>query len=240
MAGMKIEDYHNHMTLFVCLACQRSCSQCSQRGLMQWKPDYQMSLGEVEKFISDTKESDYDKFKSIIISGGEPLLWRHLEEGVRMLRESGLSHQLNIFTNGINAEAVTTGLFDNITILRLSKYAENKPVLADLVDRFGSEHIKIVDQTMHYPIPTELLDNVLPAKCGCEGYGLCDGIMYACPMVPAVAKEFNLELADFPESYCDLQPHWAEILNDFDKANHLFCRGCIGNQKVRGRMARTM
>jgi len=199
-----------------------------------------MSLEEVEWFIDCTKRSNYPQFKSIIVSGGEPLLWTNLIEGVKMLRVSELSIQLNIFTNAINTDAVTSELMDNITILRLSKYAENQGKLKELVDKFGSKHIHIVDQRVHVPIPKEPLQGVLPAKCGCEGYGLVDYMMYACPMVPAVVQEFNLKLIDFPETYCDLQPHWAERLDGFDRASHLLCQGCIGNHKVRHKMARAI
>lgn len=206
----------------------------------RYKPGYQMCLEEVQKFIDCTRESGYPPFKSIIISGGEPLLWKHLEAGVRMLRESGLSERLNIFSNGLNTQAITPELLNNITTLRLSKYANNQGVLADLVERFGTDHINVVDRTKHTPIPTEALDRVLPAKCGCEGYALCDRVMYACPMVPTVAYELELDLQDYPETYCYLyqRPDWVEALADFHRADHLLCRACIGNHRVRAQQAK--
>lgn len=197
-----------------------------------------MSLEEIQRFVEFTRESCYEPFKSIIISGGEPLLWDHLEDGVRILAASGLSERLNIFSNGINTQAVTAGLLENITTLRLSKYIGNQARLGELVARFGTGHINIVDRTNHTPIPAAALDHVLPAKCGCEGYALCDGVMYACPMVPAVAKEMHWSISDFPEAYQPLWPHWAEALAEFDRANHVLCRACIGNHRVRAKQAK--
>lgn len=196
-----------------------------------------MPLNEVEAFIDYTKQSDYEPFKSIIISGGEPLLWDNLEDGVRILAASGLSEKLNIFSNGLNTKAVTPELLGNITTLRLSKYAGNSDILSDLVDRFGTEHINVVDRTKHTPIPAAPLEGVLPAKCGCEGYALCDGVMYACPMVPAVAKEMKWSISDMIETYQPLWPHWAEALAGFGRGNHVLCQACIGNHRVRARMA---
>lgn len=235
--SVNIDPHHNHITLFVCLDCQRNCPECSQRGLRRWKADYQMSLDEVGRFIDRTKQSDYAPFESIIISGGEPLLWDNLEEGVKMLKESGLAKRLNIFSNGINGQIVTPELLGNITTLRLSKYAGNADMLSDLVDRFGTEHINVVDRTKHTPIPAAPLDNVLPAKCGCEGYALCGDIMYACPMVPAVAKEMKWSISDMPETYQPMWPGWAEALAGFDRGNHVLCRACIGNHRVRAQQA---
>lgn len=196
-----------------------------------------MSLDEVGTFIQFTKDSEYAPFESIIISGGEPLLWGNLEEGVKLLKESGLAKRLNIFSNGINGQIVTPELLGNITTLRLSKYAGNADMLSDLVDRFGTGHINVVDRTNHTPIPTVPLEGVLPAKCGCEGYALCDGVMYACPMVPAVAKEIRSQISDFPETYQPLWPCWAESLAEFDRGNHVLCRACIGNHRVRAKQA---
>ena len=230
---MKIDPYHNHVTLFVCLACQRKCPQCSQKGLMKWKPKYQMSLDEIKLFVDYTKQSNCDQFKSIIVSGGEPLLWRHLEEGVQIIQKSCLARDVNIFSNGMNVRVITQRLINNINVLRVSRYSDNKFVLFDLMVRFGPKKIVIVDREIHCPIPKTLFDNVLPAQCGCEGYALCDNIMYACPMVPTISQEMGFSLQDFPETYCALQPHWVEILDKFKRANHLFCRACIGNWKIR-------
>jgi hypothetical protein len=191
-----------------------------------------MNLYEVNKFINLTKQSNYDKFKSIIVSGGEPLLWRNLEEGVKALRESNLAEAIHVFSNGINTEKVTPKVIDNIHVLRVSRYKENAIALNDLAKRYGSK-IVIVDRMVHTPIPDKFYDNVLPAKCHCEGYALCDGVMYACPMIPAVAKEMKIPLMDLPLTYCKLQVNWAEVLNKFTRENHKLCKACIGNLKVR-------
>jgi len=230
---MDLPPKHNHITLFVCLACQRSCPECSQRGLMSWKPNYQMSIEEVTDFIKYTKESNYPQFKSIIVSGGEPLLWKNLEEGTRLLKESGLAKAINVFSNGMNGERISNELLSNINMIRISRYKDNGEILDDLFRRFGSQKIIIVNRTEHTPIPKNFLDNVLPATCGCEGFGVCDRVVYGCPMVPAVIKEFDIPMEIYPETYTDLKPHWMEYFEGFARENYQLCRGCIGNLKVR-------
>lgn len=165
-------------------------------------------------------------------------MWDNLEEGVKLLKESGLAKAVNVFSNGLNTEAVTPELMENVSTLRLSRYEENVNVLASILSRYGKGKVNIVDRTRHVPIPKEPLQGVLPAKCGCEGYGLVDGVMYACPMVPAVTEELDLWMEKHPETYCNLEPDWAEKLADFDRANHDLCRACIGNHRVRHKMAR--
>ncbi|KKL26533.1 hypothetical protein LCGC14_2394320, partial [marine sediment metagenome] len=92
--------------------CTRDCPECSQRGFRRSNHGYVASLEAIEKWIGCTKDSGYAPYRSLILTGGEPLLWENLEEGVRLLRESGLGQQVNLFTNGDPSELVTDSLMD--------------------------------------------------------------------------------------------------------------------------------
>jgi len=225
---MVINPNHNYVTFFVCLQCQRHCSECSQQPLMNWKPKYQMSLEEIEKFIKVTKDSGYDKFKWIIISGGEPLLWNNLEEGLSLLKKSKIANAIKIFSNGINVSKITYKVLINSSVIRVSQYKENWQILQDLKRQYKNK-IEIVDRTVHTKLPTKLYDNVLPAKCHCQGYAVCDNKIYACPMIPAICRKLNFDI----EYFCPIIPHWVEALDLFNRENEYVCQGCIGNLKVR-------
>jgi organic radical activating enzyme len=224
-----IDRKNNHVSLFVHLGCNHRCPQCSQRSLMRAHPDYSMGLEEVQRFIECTKLSGYAKFRSLILSGGEPLLWPNLEPATQRLKEAGVAERINVFSNGLAAERITDGLMENVSTLRLSRYADNQQPIRGLRKRYRRQ-IVVVERRKHRAIPPRLqAHDVLPARCACEGYALCDGRVYGCPLVPATALEFGLSLEDFPEAVCALQPGYVEILSRFPRARHTLCRGCVGN-----------
>lgn len=225
-----LDDRNNHMTLFVHLSCNRNCLQCSQRGLMRSDPYYSMSLDDVRQFIDATQKSGYPRYKSVIISGGEPLLWPHLAEGARLIREAGIARLVNVFSNGMAVGRVTDEIIRAISTLRLSRYKQNHGPLDVLRSKYGPK-VQIVDREKHSPIPKRLLDGVLPAVCNCEGLAIYKRQVYACPMVPAVSLELGLPIES--DTVTNLSLGYVERLDGFDRAGHELCRGCIGNMKVR-------
>jgi hypothetical protein len=230
-ARLPVDPYHNHFSLFVTGSCNRACPQCSQRGLMRADPTYQMGLEEVEAFIIATQASGYQKYRSLIITGGEPLLWKHIEPALEMLWEAGLAEQINVFSNGQAHQRVTRHVMDHITTLRLSRYADNAESISVLQAAYGAK-IRVVDQLSHFDLPTALLpESVLPAKCVCEGWALYNGRVYGCPNLLAVSREQGVELTE--ESVCPLRVGYRELLARFPRTTHPLCRACIGNEKVR-------
>lgn len=229
-----IDPRNHHFSLFVHLACNRRCPQCSQRSLMRADPGYSMTLREVERFIECTRCSGYPKFKSLILSGGEPLLWPHLASAARLLKKAEIARQINVFSNGLAAEKVTDAVMESISTLRLSRYKDNEQAVGRLIRAYGHK-IAVVDRRRHRAIPARLQgEEVLPARCGCEGYALYDGRVFGCPLIPATALEFGFSIDDFPEAVCDLQPGYIEILSRFPRTRHTLCRGCVGNFNIGG------
>ncbi len=220
--------FNNRMTLFVCSACTRKCPQCMQRSLL--KSYYQMSLNEVNAFITASRGH---QFEQVAISGGEPLLWHWLLTGVRMLKEASVAKEISIFSNGMHPERVTPKLMQYVDKLRLSYYDDNGRQLRELKDKYGDK-VGVVDRRQHFPIPTRLLDDVLPAECNCGGYMVYNKFVYACPQVPANMAEFGL--GGFTESYCNIEPGYLAKLSYFPRQNHTLCRGCLANLKVRDRL----
>ncbi len=80
--------------------CQGPCPRCSQPALMQFAPDYEMTLDEIDALIDAVHQSSYPAFQKVILSGGETLLWSHLAEGLRRLAEAKLG-PMQLFTNGL-------------------------------------------------------------------------------------------------------------------------------------------
>ncbi len=226
-------DANNHFNIFTNARCTRDCPQCSQRGFRAVDVGYELSLDDLAEWIECTQASGYLTYRSIILTGGEPLLWPVIEEGARMLNESGLGEQLNLFSNGDCIERVTDDLMESLSTLRLSHYGNNAHGIELLKERYGNK-VSVVDRQQHFPIPTKLAGNeVLPAQCGCEGPALMGRRVYGCAMLVTVANEHGIDLSRYPESQCDLQVGYLELLSGFPRTQHNCCRGCIGNLALR-------
>ena len=224
-----LDHYNNHFNFLVTSRCNRDCPQCSQRGFRRGNSGYEMSLSAIEKWIEDTQTSGYLPYRSLILTGGEPLLWEHVEEGARLLRESGLGDQVNLFTNGDPTDRVTDKMMESLAGLRVSHYGDNSQAIERLQKRYGAK-IQIAQRQRHYPIPRVLAgEDVLPAVCACEGPALLGDRVYGCAMLVTVANEVGLDLAQYPGSHCRLQVGYLELLAGFPRTRHDCCRGCIGN-----------
>jgi len=230
-----LDHYNNHFNFLVTSHCTRDCPECSQRGFRKWaSAGYSLSLSRIEEWIQCTKASGYPPYRSLILTGGEALSWDHVEEGARLLRESGTGELVNLFTNGDLVERATDKLMESLSVLRVSHYGNNASAIARLQKRYGAK-VDVAHRQRHYPIPKVLgaTEEVLPAKCACEGPGLVGGQVYGCSMLPTVAEEFGLDLSEYPESHCQLQVGYLEMLAGFPRTRHDCCRGCIGNYAFR-------
>lgn len=230
---LPLDARNKRFALFVCASCNRRCPECSQRDAIRLDPSYQMSLSEIERFIECTKSSGYDKSHELIITGGEPLLWHNIVEGLRLLRQADLARQVSVFSNAFLDFQTTDAFVSNIDTLRLSRYKDNADAIDRLVARYGKKAV-VVDRTRHYRRPSTFgPPEVLPAACMCEGLGLHKGKVYGCPNLLSISQEFGVRLDQDPPCMCDLQPGYMEILFRFPRTRHLCCRACVGNQRIR-------
>ena len=227
-----LDNANNHFNIFTTSRCTRSCPQCSQRGFRKDKA-YGLPIANLEEWIDCTKKSGYPLYDSVILTGGEPLLWDNLEEGVHLIAQAKVGKQLSLFSNGDRLDLVTDSLMESLTTLRLSHYGNNTTKIKSLKECYGSK-VTIIERQQHYPIPTELAgDEVLPAQCGCEGPALIGRQVYGCAMLVTVANELGIDLTEYPESQCKLQVGYLELLAGFPRTRHDCCRGCIGNLSLR-------
>lgn len=94
------------LTLGVCMACEYDCVSCSHQAVRYRFRRYQMSLDEVRAFIRLTEASGYRIEKLHITGPGEPLLWTHFAEGLRLLRASSAIGFIEILSNGLAIERI--------------------------------------------------------------------------------------------------------------------------------------
>ena len=89
-----------HMHLAACVPCQYDCVDCAHDGMRNKFSGYHLNLDDLREFIRCTEESRY-LVKLLDLTGpGEPLLWRNLKEGLRLLHKSPAIRKVRIVTNG--------------------------------------------------------------------------------------------------------------------------------------------
>lgn len=144
--------------LEVCSECQLSCSNCAHEGLRKFDPNYHMSMSQLEYFLDTTERSGY--FVNLFLHGpGEPLLWRHLKQGVALMRKSKSVNDIVITTNGIALESALD-ILDNITRIDVSAYPSIgvKLIEHEKIRYFNKTHFAI----KQYPAQ-------IPCTCVCPG-----------------------------------------------------------------------
>ena len=197
-------------------------------------PDYQMSLAEIDQLIDAVKGSNHT-FDMMILSGGEPLLWENIEEGIRRIKESGITKHLRVYSNAKAQHLVVTHWFDYLDSIRVSLHAGNDYEVSRLRMRFP-DRVTVVDRRLHAPLfGQELCEPVLPAKCVCPELVVCDQRVSMCPAGLATIFMLKGTQKDYPEFYTDLSPGFLDRLKDkgFHREYELLCSACIGNKKLR-------
>lgn len=231
------------ISLMVTTVCQANCEHCCQGSWRKHNPGYHMSLVDLRNFIHYTKLSGY-VYDLIIISGGEPLLWKYLVDGVDILHHSGITKKISIFTNGLALNNIEPPVFEkiykNIDSLRITNLGIN----SNLVDEFKSwfedwKKVYFIDYSEFIIIPSKPLNGVLPSDCGCPHFSYSHGYIHTCTLALDLIHRFPTpapvarRVAGYPlvKNYLnDLIPH-----RTFD---HSICQYCISNNKVRSQLKR--
>jgi hypothetical protein len=161
------------LTLGVCTACEYDCESCSHQAIRYRFRRYQMSLDEVRTFVRLTEASGY-RIEHLHITGpGEPLLWSHFAEGLRLLRVSKAIGFIEILSNGLAVERIPSDAWRSFNRLLVSLYPETahlRPVLDALLERYPATLRVRQADAFRPPVPPGA---VLPIPCACD----CPGPM---------------------------------------------------------------
>lgn len=168
------------MFLEVCGACQNNCAECQHSAMRRHYSTYQLGLIELMDFIRITRESNYAVFRLCINGVGEPLLWKHFNEGVRLLRVSGLFQEIEVYTNGQAIETIEPETWECLTRVQIDAYTSVNP------EKQTTPAMLKVWEQWHYKIRaywisgfrkcvTERHPETMPATCESPGPMYCDG-----------------------------------------------------------------
>lgn len=112
----------SRMFFEVCGACQNNCAECQHKEMRRRYPDYQLDIPSLMRFIDVTRESNYE-IRNLLINGiGEPLMWQHFNEGVRLLHASGVVLKIHLYTNGQAIETIEPETWKCIESVHVNAY----------------------------------------------------------------------------------------------------------------------
>lgn len=220
------------ISLYVASACQLSCQECIMLSLMKNQPKYQMGLDEVENLLSINEESNYEYHYRL--TGGEPFLWKHFEDGIKLIRKSKSCLTLSVITNAINIKKVTDEMVDLIDCIRISKYKYNHENTDALSKKYPNK-VLVVDRETFCKNPTEPVPNSTPVECGNPEIMFYNNKIFACPHSESIAIKFGMTDLELSK---ELKVGYRTGLFDLRHGHEKLCELCIGNAKVRNAMAK--
>jgi len=220
------------LTVYVTSKCNLMCQQCVMRNFMNSNKYYEMSIAELKMFIEITEKSKY--VFDIIICGGEPLLWKYLDEGLKLIRNSSISNKILIFSNVVNIDIINDSIMQSITQLRISRYNCNQVNINKLMSYYPDK-IRVVERREFFKLPIYSLDNVLPQECLTPECFFMENKVFACPHSASVNYGKN-KLEDGTKLYVPLQINYLRYIKDILEKQTSLCAKCISNSKVRNRI----
>jgi len=231
------------MSLMVTSACQAGCEHCCQREWRSNNPKYHMSIPVLKKFIDVTVRSGY-VFDFLVISGGEPFLWKDLIPGVKLIKDSGIAKKIAIFSNGIALKEFNPiefeAVYNNVDAIRITDLGFNSAFCDEFKGWFEQwKKVYFIDYSDFIVLPKDPVANSLPADCGCSHFSYSTSGLNICTL----AKDLFYRYPDsyMPEGFpvdLPLSHKYLDKLIPWRKFDYSICQYCISNNKVRAKLER--
>lgn len=224
-----------HMKFEVCGSCQNNCVFCAHSGMISEFKGYQLSIEELKYFIDCTRKSDYFIEELSIHGIGEPLLWNHLDEGIKLLKNSGVIGKIILTTNGLLLDKIKDETMRFIDTLSVSVYP-NYPkgnLLAEKKAKYGDK-VEINFITKFMVKPTRRY-NAIPCYCmTCGPMFVKDKIFFYCgPPVFDAAKLRGVDIFKEHDLFTDVKPGYLSNFNIKKMGNIEFCKYCWANGNIK-------
>lgn len=227
------------MSLYVTSVCNLACSECIMHHAMANDPKYQMSLDEIDMLIDFGEVSGY-KF-DFVLTGGEPLIWKHLEVGLQTLRKSSICNNITMFSNAMFPDRVTRAVIDSLDAIRISHYFYNTEHMKRLQSMWPKK-VSVVERTGFWKNPSEPVaeEIALPVECMNPEVMYYDYKVYACPHNLSIAKGCG---SNAPLSVPVQQMNFLDglaAIKHSDRHAKEICTRCISNNRVRTHAEKTL
>ncbi len=210
----------NGLSIKLTATCHRKCGdKCGVSSWMDRKAGYEMSMEHLHDLVRHSQTAGY-VFEFIILTGGEPFLYPWILDVAHLLKGSGITRVLTVYSNGLEVEKILAAaeFFDNIKITR---YWYNAPQIKRLKHL---PNVKIKDLDYWYQHLAEPAPGVLPADCGCRAYAMQADRFYLCSVAPILDPDKRQGIP--------LKKDFLAELRDLEPFNRPICAKCFGNLKV--------
>ena len=216
-----------HMVVWVTSRCNLRCPLCNERSAIEENPNYDMPLEELHQFIDSSVRRGIH-YAAVELTGGEPTLWPHFVEGLRMLANSEIANWTTFVTNGRDATAVASAVHEITPVYGVSATQATPEQVA--------EHLRInpnvfVNSSPHRRTPDLPVPGSLPAICVVENnrvgrhvlpLAYYDGWVYHCCTARALGGH---------RLSCPFEGDFLQFFTDTPRSQPI-CQQCLCNSKV--------
>jgi len=222
------------MRLEVRSACQYDCEMCAHGHQRKRFKDYELSLEQLERFLNVTRESGYVIGNMRIHGPGEPLLWHHFNEGVRMLKASGVVESVFVASNGLLLHKIEEATWDSLDELRISVYSDfnRQKTLEECQGKYGDK-ISLSPMDNFVVLPKGIEDEApIPCQCMCDGPMLLgDRLFYYCgPPVFGAGHIMGRDVMEDPKLSVPIERGYMENYDRSLLGNMDYCKFCWANE----------
>ena len=120
--------------------CNQNCDLCTTKVLRDRFGSNQLSLEQLAVIIDNLKAKNIFVRKLLINSPGEPTLWRHMEEGIKMIRNAGICKLISVSSNGLLLQKIEP-IVDLVHEIMITIHPPFKH--EDKVIEFAKKHNKV-------------------------------------------------------------------------------------------------
>ncbi|MBF0181888.1 MAG: radical SAM protein, partial [Magnetococcales bacterium] len=220
------------MAFEVVAACHNDCLDCAHGEMRKSSKRYQLSMEQVRRFIQVTEASGYTIGAVNLHGPGEPLLWKHFNEAIPLLKASPAIESIIVNTTGKEMDRVADAVWGCIDRVELSIYDPEGE--ADLVRRLSAKYhnrLNVLPMNLFWERvrKTEVADT--PCWCACAGPMLFgDRIYFYCgPPVFDAAALAGTDIDALDYLYAPIEAHYLSRRDPSLVGNLALCRHCWAN-----------
>ncbi len=213
-------------------SCQGQCKHCTAKPWMRANPGFQTGIDDIRRLIDVSLTSGY-KWDAIVLSGGEPLEWEHIETAPEMIRRSGIARQVKLFTNALAVTKKRLSWFaqvaDTVDEVRISRYFGNEARIRMIQDQLPTKHVSVVDRPYMGVLDKTPASQALPADCTCRSYGMFGSQLDVCAPMRMICRALGRKQEVAP---VQLEPGCLDRFSGAEPGHFDTCRYCLSNRKV--------
>lgn len=216
-------------------ACMLRCDNCLVCHWLEKGDEKTMTMGQVEELCRCIKDSGYH-FYQADVTGGDPSLWAHLPECLKMLKQSKLFDRVITYTNlmwyGEDTKDRLLNIANAADLLLVSQYPVNKRMV-DSVKSLYLKNVEFLDTYRFFREPPSIIPKTIPAQCDCPGPSFySNNKIFACNSIRPIEYKLGLQQHCLQGLWTGLGVGFMERLDWTKLQSFIGCGCCVANKKV--------